>query len=112
MRLLYESTETISSRIVTGYLEGGHYRDVFLKEIQEKKLNLQEIISFLRNFKNEKIRKKKVSKEELLDKLLLLKAEKRKIFFKIAKNQNKRSIIPIQHPVESDKKVYLSKKKS
>ena len=111
MRLLYESTENISSRMVTGYLEGGHYRDVFLKEIQEKKLNLQEIISFLRNFKNEKIRKKKVSKEELLDKLLLLKAEKRKIFFKIAKNQNKRSIIPIQ-PVESDKKVYLSKKKS
>lgn len=111
MRLLYESSETISQEIVKAYLNGGHYRDLFIKKIQERNLNLSEIVLFLRNFKNERITKKKVSREELLEKLDVLKAQKRKIFFKIAKNQNKRSVT--LQPLQMDKKVtYLSKKKT
>ena len=89
MRLLYESTETISDQLVNVYLTGGHYRDVFIKDINEKSLNLPEIVNFLRKFKNEKLEKKELSKEDLQGRLQILKAEKRKIFFKIAKNQNK-----------------------
>lgn len=113
MRLLYESTETISSPIIQGYLKGGHYRDIFIQEIQEKKLDLPKIQSFLRNFKNEKkIKKSIVSKEELQEKLQVLKAEKRKIFFKIAKNQNKRSVSLQPLKTQTDKKVtYLSRKR-
>lgn len=113
MRLLYESTETITTPIIQGYLNGGHYRDIFIQEIKDKKLDLPKIQSYLRNFKNEtKIKKAIVSKEEMQDKLQVLKAEKRKIFFKIAKNQNKRSVTLHPLQTQTDKKVtYLSKKR-
>lgn len=114
MRLLYEVKEDITPAVLHSYLNGGHYRDIFIQEIQEKNLDLDRIQNFLQNFKKEKKTIKSiVSKEELQDKLQVLMAEKRKIFLKIAKNQNKRSVVTLP-PIltQNDKKVtYLSKKR-
>lgn len=107
-RFLYESTEEIKEEMIQGYLKG-NYRDFIIKEISLNRVSLEKIQQFLKNNQSVKNSKNAIKKEEILEKLDNLRQEKRKIFSKIAKNQNKFSTT---HQTQESKKVYLSLKKN
>lgn len=109
MRLLYESSEIPSQAVIKGYSKG-NYRDFIISEISKGKVELEKIVEFLvKNKVKNSLENVVISREKILEKLEVLKGEKRKIFSKIAKNQNK-----IFHKTlhSMEKKVYLSNKKS
>jgi hypothetical protein len=104
-RLLYESTEEIKEEMIQGYLKG-NYRDYMIKQISLNAVSKEKIKEFLQTNTLVKNAKNSVKKEEIQASLENLRQEKRKIFSKIAKNQNTKTTVKT---IES-KKVYLSSK--